>query len=387
MVRDIDVQSSHSLLDPILMNPKTQQKNKSLDKAVRDAIKASSQYVSSAKRGNQPIARRPSEPKAVKAPAASSKLMVSNKPQITADADSKRVRHRELLGSIPGSALYAVYQTVALNPGLYSSFPWLSTEALGWETYRFNSLKFEYVTRTGSNVPGSVILTTDYDASDAAPPTEQIAANYNGACEDAPWKDIIHECKPSALHGIGPRKFLRYGSLSANEDIKTYDSGNFFLCTVDGTAVPWGKLWVSYDVSFYTPQLSSSAMLLAAYQIEGTLPTSADPFSVLTGAVVKSAGPINVAIAGTTITFQVPGQYIIDYNATASTSVTFTSLLGTAGAVANYLNAAGSTTAGCSVHSIWEISAPGAVVTLLVTIVGGTAAHTIVSALPASPTF
>jgi hypothetical protein len=341
--------------------------------AIRDAVNSSIPYL-----------RRPSDSKAQQAPAASSKLMVSSKPIIRADNDSKRVIHRELLGSISGTTAFTVSQSVALNPGLNTSFPWLSMEALGWETYRFNSLRFEYVTRTGTSVPGSVILTTDYDASDPAPVSEQIAANYAGACEDAPWKDISQELRPSALHGLGPRKFLRYGVLSPNEDIKTYDSGNFFLCTLDGTAVPWGKLWVVYDVSFFTPQMVSTTLLSGAYQIEGTSPTTADPFDAVDGSV-KSGGPINISISGGVITFLVPGQYVIDYNATATTIAGF-SIGGSAGAVVAYEKNENSGTLLVE-HSIWSVTAPGATVTVAVTITAGTESHLLVAALPTSPVF
>lgn len=360
----------------IMNAPKTQKKSK---------VSKNKQGLPKKVNTQNPVFQRPPDRKPQMAPAASSKLMVSSKPIIRSDSDSKRVVHRELLGSISGTANFAVAIQTPLNPGLNTSFPWLSMESLGWETYRFNSLRFEYVTRTGTSVPGSVILTTDYDAADPAPVSEQIAANYSGACEDAPWKDICQELRPAALHGLGPRKFLRYGSLAAGEDIKTYDSGNFFLCTLDGTAVPWGKLWVSYDVTFYTPQMVSSTLLSAAYQIEGTTPTSADPYDSVDGTVVRG-GPINIGVSGAVITFQVPGQYVIDYIA-AATTITYTSIGGSSGAVVAFEGHVGSGTAAFAQHSIWNVSSPGSTVTLTVAITGGISSHLLVAALPASPIF
>lgn len=331
-----------------------------------------------------PSMNLPRDARPQKAPAASSKLMVSSKPKIVADSNSKRVVHRELLGSLVGSANFAVARQISLNPGLYSSFPWLSTESLGWETYKFNSLRFEYVTRTGTGIPGSVILTTDYDASDAPPGTEQIAANYCGAHEDAPWKDIQMDLNPAALHGLGPRKFIRYGALSANEDIKTYDSGNFFLCTLDGTAVPWGKLWVTYDVSFFTPQMASTTVLTSGLQLESANPTTAAPFGATP--TIVSGGPPYVSVAGGVITFSVPGQYVVDYRVDATVAA-YGGAVGSAGATIQYSVDVGSGGALFLSHSIWQITSAGATVTVSNTITAGTHSHLLVAALPSSPIF
>jgi len=169
--------------------------------------------------------------------------------------DSCRIVHRELIASITGSTAFTVAAALSLNPGLAATFPWLSNEAEGWEKYRFNKLRFCYYTRTGSNVPGSFMLAPDYDASDAAPVSEVAASAYEDTEEDAPWKDICCILRVDEMHGDMKEKFIRSGALPANQDVKTYDVGTMFACTVDGTAVSWGKLWVEYDVTLITPHV------------------------------------------------------------------------------------------------------------------------------------
>lgn len=217
-------------------------------------------------------------------------------PSITrTSVDSCRIVHRELIASVTGTVAFAVQQSFPLNPGIAATFPWLSNEALGWERYKFNRLAFCYYTRTGSNVPGSVLLAPDYDAADAAPVTEQAASSYHDTQEDAPWKDIKCITTPSDLLSGEGSKFVRTGTLAANQDIKTYDSGNLHLCTVDGTAVSWGKLWVEYDVTFFTPQtppggfpivgtIASGGTTLAAGTPFGTVPVFAGNVSMGGGA-------------------------------------------------------------------------------------------------------
>jgi hypothetical protein len=128
--------------------------------------------------------------------------------------------------------------------------------AVGWEEYSFRNLRFEFVTKTGSTTPGSLIMAPDYDAADAAPSTEAIACSYAGSVGDAPWtKSFSCSMKRKNMNPALGRRYIRTAALAANLDIKTYDEGNLFVCTVDGTAVPWGNIWVEYDVDFFIPQL------------------------------------------------------------------------------------------------------------------------------------
>jgi len=253
-------------------------------------------------------------------------------PKISSSRDAVRIRHRELVSSVAGTATFTVGSSLALNPGLPTTFPWLSTQAQAWERYRFNALKFEYYTRTGSNVPGSVIMVPDYDAADAAPISEQVASSYEDVVEDAPWKDICCPLKPEALHALGPTKFVRSTVLAANLDIKTYDAGNFFLCTLDGTAVNWGKLWVEYDITLMTPQLNPSGSGILAGQ--SALTTTAQANNIFNGIANMPGSTALVTFSGATgggvMTFQQAGQYLIvlDNQTGAPTHVSGPTLVG-----------------------------------------------------------
>lgn len=248
-------------------------------------------------------------------------------PQVTATNDMCRVVHRELLGNVSGAATtaFTLSSTFALNPGLTATFPWLSNIAQNWETYHFSKLRFCYYTRTGTGTAGSVIMAPDYDAADVVPASENIVSSYEDVQENAPYRDIVCTLRPQAMHSMGSKKFIRVGALSANQDIKTYDVGNFFICVVDsGGAVPWGKVWVEYDVTFYTPQLlptgvsfsgvgllfnnigTSAAAIFGtpANQIiqGGLAPSGAGNVLTFSNAVIGQEYLIECAIIGTTIT-------------------------------------------------------------------------------------
>ncbi len=309
-------------------------------------------------------------------------------PRIVNGRDQVRIIHRELIASVTGTTAFTVAQTVALNPGLSASFPWLATQAQAWERYRFNSLKFEYYTRTGSNTPGSVLMVPDYDAADSAPLSEQIASSYEDVAEDAPWKDICCLLRPSALHALGPTKFIRTGALSANLDVKTYDAGNFFMCTIDGTAASWGKLWVEYDVTLYTPQLNPAGSgVISAQHIIGATPTSAS----LLGTQTLQAGSSAIAtVAGEIVTFSQAGKFSVTLLTIAGTSVTITGQPAlSAGATFGSIDGsaapagAGSTTTACMQTMIVNVVV-GSTLTFNNTVVAGTSADLLISQLPAN---
>jgi len=232
--------------------------------------------------------------------------------------NSVRIKHRELVANLSGTADFAVALSLALNPGISETFPWLASQAYAWETYHFHNLKFCYYTRTGTNVPGSIILAPDYDASDLAPASELMVSNYEDMREDAPWKDVCSTLNESAMFSMGPRKFIRNGALPSNVDIKNYDVGKMHVCTIDGTAVPWGKLWVEYDVSLFTPAAPIGGFFLpSALIINGTGNTS----SSLLGTQTVLAGSTEFAtVSGEVITFNTAGDYQLALFSAGTTS-------------------------------------------------------------------
>jgi hypothetical protein len=245
----------------------------------------------------------------------------------TMTARGCRIVHRELVSSITGSSSFSVAFTYNLNPGLSTTFPWLSVEAQGWEQYVFRKLRFCYYTRCATSTPGSIMLVPDYNASDSSPLSEQIASSYRDVVEEVPWTvEFCCELDPRAMLEPGNRKFVRTGSLAANLDVKTYDSGILFVCTTDGTAVNWGKLWVEYDVEFFVPQLPP---LGVASQTGGLIVGVSPSTSSFFGTAPTITGGILLTATVDTITFNQTGQYLCVF-AYEGTTLTDFSTSGTA---------------------------------------------------------
>jgi len=301
------------------------------------------------------------------------------------NSDSCRIIHRELVGSVVGSVNYVVGNTFSINPGLSNSFPWLAVQAQGWEKYKFNKLKLCYYTRTGSNTPGSVILSPDYDAADSAPVNEQIASAYHGTEEDVAWKDDCLTFDPKRLN---QERFIRLGGLAANLDIKTYDVANAYVGTLDGTAIAWGKLWFEYDITLINQQLNSSGPQGAGeLNGNGGSKSAAIPFGLLpvtTGSYnITAAGPI-ISMTGLSIgteyciTITADGTVLT--NAGIGTFVGLTSKTGLFGGT----NAAA--TIACTVLTV-TATANVASFTWTITATTVSAAQLVISALSPAPGF
>ena len=187
------------------------------------------------------------------APAAASKLQVTQSPKFSdRGRDSILVEKRELiLPNVAGSTTFAIGAEFPLNPGMPTTFPWLSQVAQNYEQYRFEELEFQFISRSPSNTKGSVTLAVDYDASDDAPTTEIEMSDFQGTVEGCPWQNLSLRCDRAALNAF-PKRYVR--NTAVGDDIKTFDSGNFYIASndcADTTAL--GKLWVRYKVRLFVP--------------------------------------------------------------------------------------------------------------------------------------
>lgn len=177
---------------------------------------------------------------------------------VAAAGGGRLVTHREYVAPIAADAFdFTLDHQLVLNPGNALLFPWLSTIALQYETYRFIKLRFVYTARTSTATPGSVIFTPDYDPSDPAPPNLRAALTASGSLESVPWKDLSISLPTSALHADMPRKHTR-DVINNIPDSSKYDAGIFRAATA-GFIAEVGHLWVEYTVSLQTPQLPQPA--------------------------------------------------------------------------------------------------------------------------------
>jgi hypothetical protein len=321
------------------------------------------------KNGKKPqkkVVQRQTAPRSASVAAAYATGQVGRAPAIQMKKSSCRIVHRELVLSVFGTKAFTVSKTLQLNPGISDTFPWLSGQAFLWEEYKFHKCDLKYYTRTGSGTSGSLILAPDYDAADAAPTSEQTASSFEDVAEDAVWKNIVCHLRPSSMDGMVKRHYTRSGPLAANLDIKTYDVGNCFVCTVDGTdGDGWGKLWIEYDVEFFVPQLPSGG---SPFNNGGRILSG--PFGSTTAANPMGTVPVSSQLCkgchidgASLLTIDNPGNYLATFDSTGvglTANSVFAALDPSAGTVTQYLQTINSTGVKEQAKAILTALVPGA---------------------------
>lgn len=262
----------------------------------------------------------------VSLPAAMGQIYRVGMPKFSGVAGSDgrmRVTHREYLCDVALRDVLTV-RTFALNPGLSTSFPWLSKLAERFESYLFRSLRVVYVPTVGTSARGSVVMAVDYDAADSAPTDKVSLLSYHGAVKTQVWSPAVMACDRPDLQKFGVQRYIRYGT-APSPDIHAYDVGNLFVASY-GADVSYdktdaGEIYLEYTVDLITPQMSSSsdAFEESALIVPGGTVSLSRPFG--TTPTIKGGLPLTLPEpeAGyedyQPLAFSVPGQYLVSLTA------------------------------------------------------------------------
>lgn len=251
--------------------------------------------------------------------------------------DAVRVKHRELIAQIKSSTGFSI-QTFPVNPGVNTTFPWLSQIAQQFEQYHMNGLVFEYVSTSAdalnstNTALGSVIAATQYNSLDPAFDNIQQMMAAKFATMGKPSLNLMHavECDPDSQ----PLKlyYVRSGSVSSNQLM--YDLASFQFATFGSQAVAdIGYLWVTYDVTFVKPQLNNVLGLdLQSYAATLGAPSASNPFGA-SGPGVTTGSNLQMTYATNSMFFPAQlssGRYLVEYTvrgasaAVADPTVTYT---------------------------------------------------------------
>lgn len=231
-------------------------------------------------------------------------------------AHGVRVQHREYLGDLVASSSAGAFsvQSFSLNPGLFSSFPWLSSFASQFDEWKPNGVVVCYKAMSsfysGTTSLGTVIIASDYDVLDSTYATKREMENSEFACSCNAAMDLYHpiECKvserPSQLF------YTRTGDVPDGDNKRFYDLCNFEIATQGCVANQvCGEIWITYDITLYKPQLYGG-ILGNSILYAGWIGTSASVGSNLsTGFTLDAQSPIqDITWAASVVTF--PEKYV-----------------------------------------------------------------------------
>lgn len=252
----------------------------------------------------------------------------SQVPIMHSSNESVRIKHREYIADISmAGAPFAIAQ-YSINPGIATTFPYLSAVANNFQEYSFKGLVFEFKTTSatalvsGTNTAmGSVMLAAQYRADASAFINKTQLLNEMWSVDTVPSQNVVLpiECAPAET--VLTKQYVRSGTVTG--DIKLYDLATLSVATFGGQSGQTnvvGELWVSYDVELAKPQLSSIASAssgqTAFYGVAATWTTTN-----LFGAMTASANStIALNLLSNTITFPVGagGYYYVIVSCTQS---------------------------------------------------------------------
>lgn len=241
------------------------------------------------------------------APVAVSTRRTGASARISPRATGVTVSHRTFLGPVTNGLAYTPL-SYATNPGLASTFPWLSKIASRYDKYRFTRLRFEYRSVAATSTSGVAMMSFDYNALDPLPSSKLVQSQTIPNAENNVWvnNDLV-------VPTDAAWRFVRQGAV-ANSDLKTYDLGNMVLSTIYGNGAITGELYVEYTVELEKPsEPAAFASRITAYPA-----ASSTPFATptITGVSAYTATP-------NTLRMEVAGTYLFTlvFNGTAITSM------------------------------------------------------------------
>lgn len=251
----------------------------------------------------------------------------SQVPVMHSNSESITLRHREYIADISSATTFTTAQ-YDINPGLTTTFPYLSTIASCFQEYKFNGLVFEFKTTSSdalnstNTALGTVILAAQYRA-DAVPfVNKQQMLNEMWSADSKPSCSFFLpiECDPAE----NPLKvqYVRTGPVPSGQDAKLYDLAQVTAAAVGSQAAAVvGELWATYDVTLMKPQLTANVGISSKSAIwEGLNPANSTPL----GTEWLTYDNLGLSLTGTVVTYPVgvAGYYQFQYVNIGSSTAT-----------------------------------------------------------------
>jgi hypothetical protein len=147
-------------------------------------------------------------------------------------------------------------RTVAVNPGLTGSMPWLADVANRFEKYKFRKLVFHYLPASAA-VAGQLAMAFDFDPNDDPPATINDAMTFHDHAGGPVWTGYSMSVDLANGDRL-PQKDTRPGLPGADLDLNVYDVGQFHVMTEGAAAAIVGFVEVEYIVDLFVHQIQNT---------------------------------------------------------------------------------------------------------------------------------
>jgi len=187
------------------------------------------------------------------------------------------VQNYELIASVKGFATDTfanLLSSYTCNPGIALFTPWLSTLALNYSKFNWKSLRFIYVPKVPTSIPGQAFISIGYDPSDTAPTSIADVAVTDSSSLGPVWigGGINQEKAFRADLGIDEAIFVdvdcksftqpyyyvrKQGGLDADTKPCLLYFGTAAALTGVGAYGATGDIYVAYSVELFEPVQSA----------------------------------------------------------------------------------------------------------------------------------
>lgn len=208
-------------------------------------------------------------------------------PNKTASNSGPVFNHSEVVATLRSPAALTSSITVAhlFQPGMDTQFPWLSTQASGYQQYRVLSAKYRYEpfvsVFANAGVQGRVSMYFDYITTDPLDDNIDDMLNKAPSMNQQAAQGMTLSLNPKFMqNNVRKTKYIRMDDENVTTNYDVYDAGRLIIGLDEFTAVAeFGKIWVDYCVEFVIP---------SSQKIPSTI-----PLSVLVDAFVldNTSGP------------------------------------------------------------------------------------------------
>ncbi|QKV51005.1 putative capsid protein [Crucivirus sp.] len=187
-------------------------------------------------------------------------------PSVNTTRHGFTIRHREFVTDITASQSFSGI-ALNLNPGIASTFPWLSQLAQNFEEWFPKKIVFRFKTTSSDSVVstataaslGTVIIATEYNPLNGIFANKQQMENYDGAKSTKPSRSMTHYVNCKRSQNPLDQYFIRTGSVPAGGDQRFYDLGLTQVATVGIPAGTnknvIGELWIDYEIELKKPKI------------------------------------------------------------------------------------------------------------------------------------
>lgn len=250
-------------------------------------------------------------------------------PSFSQGGDGIRIHHKEFLFDVVGSTLFNL-TALSINPGVSSTFPWLSLLAQNFEEYEMNGLVFVYKPSSGAAVSstssalGIVVLATDYDVLNPNFVDKQQMESYEFASSTVPFQECLHPVECARRRNVLDNLYVRTTKVPSFADARLYDMGSFQIATQGmQTAYTVGELWITYDVTLRKPRINQfpgTVYYAHAREFPTLTSSSLTCFGSGGGLLEPNSTLPGVSIANdSTLLLAAEGNYFVVMQATGST--------------------------------------------------------------------